>query len=141
MYLDKIYLFRTGVSLEISTAALHKLLEGAMAGQRIAELAKIRCPADLHSYLSVVVHTGAEGLVKRRQAWAGRIKADLLAGKPVSYRSFSDLFWRNLDEEDPDGDEWYRLIAGERFHSQLTGLLDMLRSAERRLNQREACAA
>lgn len=141
MYLDKIYLFRTGVSLEISTAALHKLLEGAMAGQRIAELAKIRCPADLHSYLSVVVHTGAEGLVKRRQAWAGRIKADLLAGKPVSYRSFSDLFWRNLDEEDPDGDEWYRLIAGERFHCQLTGLLDMLRSAERRLNQREACAA
>ncbi|MCX7185293.1 MAG: hypothetical protein NTW90_08730 [Nitrosospira sp.] len=141
MYLDKIYLFRTGVSLEISIAALHKLLEGAMAGRRIDELAKIHCPADLHPYLSVVVHTGAEGLVKRRQAWAGRIKADLLAGKPVSYRSFSDLFWRDLDEQDPDGDEWYRLIGGERFHCQLTDLLDMLRSAERRLNQREACAA
>jgi len=112
-----------------------------MAGQRIAELAKIRCPADLHPYLSVVVHTGAGGLVKRRQVWAGKIKADLLAGNPVSYRSFSDLFWRDLDEEDPDGDEWYRLIAGERFRCQLTGLLDMLRLAERRLNQREACAA
>ncbi|MDO8437763.1 MAG: hypothetical protein Q7S69_06350 [Nitrosomonadaceae bacterium] len=141
MYLDKIYLFRTGVSLEISTTALRTLVEGAMAGQRISELARIRCPADLHSYLSVVVHAGAEGLVKRRHAWAGRIKADLLAGKPVSYGSFSNLFWRNLDEEDPDGDEWYRLIAGERFHSQLRSLLDMLRSAERRLNQREACAA
>ena len=141
MYLDKIYLFRTGVSLEISTTALRTLVESAMAGQRISELEKIRCPADLYGYLSVVVHAGAEGLIKRRHAWVGKIKADLLAGKPISYGNFSNLFWRSLDEEDPDGDEWYRLIAGERFHSQLTGLLDMLRSAERRLSQREACAA
>ena len=137
MYLDKIYPFRTGVSLEISTTPLRTLVGSAMAGQRISELEKIRCPADLYAYLSVVVHEGAKGLIKRRHAWVDKIKADLLMGKSVSYGSFGNLFWRSLDEEDPDGDEWYRLIAGERFHSQLMGLLDMLRSAERTLRQRE----
>lgn len=138
MYLDKIYLFQTGVRLEISTAALRVLIEDAIAGHRIFELEQIRCPADLYAYLSVIVHEGAAGLIKRRCAWADKIKPELLAGKPVSYENFSKLFWRNLDEEDPDGDEWYRLIAGERFYSQLTGLLDMIRSVERTLRRRAA---
>lgn len=136
MFFNKIHEFQTGVSLEISAAALRALIADALAGQRVFELEQISCPADLYAYLSVIVHTGAQGLIKRRHPWAGKIKADLLAGKPVAYGRFGNLFWRNLDEEDPDGDAWYRLIADERFHAQLVGLLDMIRTAQRKLRQR-----
>lgn len=136
MHLDKIHLLQTGVSLEISTAALRVLVADAMAGQRVSELEQISCPADLYAYLSVIVHQGAEGLIKRRHPWAGKIKADLIARKPVAYANFGNLFWRNLDEEDPDGDAWYRLISDESFHAQLVGLLDMIRTAQRKLRQR-----
>lgn len=135
MYLDKIHQFQTGVVLEITSADLRALIADAMAGNRIIELEQIRRPGDLLPYLSVMVHEGAEGLIERRQLWAGKIKADLVAGKPVSYGSFSNLFWRNLDEEDPDGDEWYRLVANERFDAELTGLLDKVRAAQRILRQ------
>lgn len=141
MFLDKIHSFQTGVSLEISTAALRALVADAMAGQRVCELEQIRCPGDLYAYLSIIVHSGAEGLIKRRHPWANEIKAGLLARKAVAYGRFGNLFWRNLDEEDPDGDAWYRLIADERFHSQLVGLLDMIRSAQRTLHQRVATAS
>ena len=135
MYLDKIHSLQTGVSLEISTIALRNCIRDALAGQPIHEFAKICCTMDLYDYLSVIVHTGAEGLVSRRQAWVTEIKKDLLTGRPVSFKSFDNIFWRNLDEEDPDGDEWYRLISGDEFRSQLIGLLGILRSANRRLYQ------
>jgi hypothetical protein len=111
MYLDKIHRFQTGVSLVISSSPLRTLFEDAAAGDRAFELEQIKRPGDLYAYLSVTVYEGAEGLIKRRRPWAGKIRADLLSGKPVSYVSFANLFWRNLDDEDPDGDEWYRLIA------------------------------
>ena len=135
MYIDKIHSLKTGVSLEISTIALRDLVSDVMAGQRIPELAKIGCTVDLYDYLSVVVHKGTEGLISRRHAWIDEIKSELLAGRPVSYRSFDNLFWRSLDEEDPDGDEWYRLTSGEEFRSQMICLLGILRSANRRLHQ------
>ena len=141
MHLDKIHLLQTGVSLEISTVALRVLIADALAGQRASELEQIRCPSDIYAYLSVIVHQGAEGLIKRRHPWSGKIKADLIARKPVAYGNFGNLFWRNLDEEDPDGDAWYRLIADESFHAQLVGLLDMIRSAQRKLNQRAEAAS
>lgn len=135
MYLDKIHRFQTGVTLEISSAALRALIADAMVGERAFELEQIRRPGDLHAYLSVTVHEGAEGLIKRRRLWAGKIRADLLARKPVSYGSFGNLFWRNLDEADPDGDEWFRLVASVGFDAELTGLLDKVRSAQRILRQ------
>jgi len=135
MYLDKIHQFQTGVTLEISSAALRALIADAMVGDRTFELEQIRRPGDIHAYLSVTVHEGAEGLIERRRPWAGKIKANLLAGKAVSYGSFGKLFWRNLDEVDPDGDEWYRLVASEGFDAELTGLLDKVRSAQRILRQ------
>ncbi|GAO35103.1 hypothetical protein SCT_0484 [Sulfuricella sp. T08] len=135
MYFDKIQQFQTGVALEITSADLRALIADAMAGNSILELEQIRRPEDLHAYLSVKVHEGAEGLIKRRRPWAGKIKADLAAGKPVTYGSFSNLFWRNLDEQDPDGDEWYRLVANERFDAELTGLLNKVRAAQRILRQ------
>jgi len=136
MYLDKMHQFQTGVTLEISSADLRALIADATAGERAFELEQIRRPGDLHTYLSVKVHEGVEGLIKRRRPWAGKIRTDLLAGKPVSYGSFGNLFWRNLDEEDPDGDEWYRLVASKGFDAELTGLLDKVRSAQRILRQR-----
>lgn len=135
MYLDTIHQFQTGVVLEITSTALRTLIANAMAGHRAFELGQIRRPGDLHAYLSVAVHEGAEGLIERRQPWADKIKADLVAGKPVSYRGFGNLFWRDLDEEDPDGDEWYRLVANERFDAELSGLLDKVRTAQRILRQ------
>lgn len=135
MYLDKIHQFQTGVILEISSAALRALIADATMGSRTFELEQIRRPGDLHTYLSVTVHEGAEGLIERRRLWAGKIKADLVAEKPVSYGSFGNLFWRNLDEEDPDGDEWYRLVASVGFDAELTGLLDKVRAAQRILRQ------
>ncbi len=106
-----------------------------MVGQRMSELTKICCTMDLYDYLSVIIHQGAEGLISRRHAWVSKIEDNLLAGQPVSYREFDSLFWRNLDEEDPDGDEWYRLTSGEEFRLQLSSLLDILRSVKRRLQQ------
>lgn len=135
MYIDKVHSLQTGVSLEISTIALRGLLKDAIVGQRTSELAKICSTMDLHDYLSVVVHKGAEGLISRRRPWVEGIKNDLLRGRPVSYRRFDGLFWRSLDEEDPDGDEWYRLTSGEDFRSQMICLLGILRSANRRLHQ------
>lgn len=135
MYLDKIHRFRTGVSLAIDTSLLRTLIEDAVAGDGSFELEQIKRPGDLYAYLSVTVHEGAEGLVKRRSKWAGKIRRALLARKPVSYGNFANLFWRNLDDEDPDGDEWYRLIAGKGFDAELVGLLDKVRSARRSLHQ------
>ena len=135
MYLDKMHQFQTGVILEISSTALRSLIADATVGGRAFELEQIRRPEDLHAYLSVTVHEGAEGLIKRRHPWAGKIRADLLARKPVSYGSFASLFWRNLDEADPDGDEWFRLVASKGFDAELTGLLDKVRSAQRILRQ------
>ena len=136
MYLDKIYTLQTGVSLEISTIALQELVENAINGQEPHELESILSTADLHAYLSVVVHAGAEDLMKRRHCWASnKIKADLIAGQSVSFKEFCSIFWRNLDEDDPDGDELHRLIASDRFYSQLTVLLHKLRTAGRRLHQ------
>lgn len=136
MYLDNIHPFQTGVVLEITSADLRALIADAMAGNRIFELEQIRRPEDLHAYLSVMVHQGAAGLIKRRRPWTDKIKASLASGKPVAYGSFGNLFWRNLDEEDPDGDEWYRLVANARFDAELTGLLDKVRTAQRILRQR-----
>ena len=135
MYLDKIHQFQTGVILEISSAALRTLIADATAEDRASALEQIRRPGDLHAFLSVTVHKGAEGLIERRRLWAGKIKADLVARKPVSYGSFGNLFWRDLDEEDPDGDEWYRLVASEGFDAELTSLLDKVRTAQRILRQ------
>ncbi len=137
MYLDKTYSLQTGVALEISTISLRNLIEDVMAGKRATELAEIRSPADLCLYLSVIVHENAQDLVHRRGAWARKFKRDLLSGQPVAYKNFSNLFWRNLDEVDPDGDEWYRLTNGEQFHLQLINLLDRLRFIERNICQRQ----
>lgn len=115
--------------------ALRDLIRHVTIGQRIPELAEICCTMDLYDYLSVIVHKGAEGLIRRRYAWADEIKDSLLMRQPVTYRKFDNLFWRNLDEEDPDGDEWYRLTCGEEFRLQLNCLLDILRSVKRRLQQ------
>ncbi len=134
MDLDKIYVLQTGVSLKISTIALQELIANAISKQKFPELEKIRSTSDLYAYLSVVVCEGAEDLISRRQRWIDqKIKADLIAGHPVSFRSFCNLFWRNLDEDDPDGDEWQKMIASDQFYFQLTILLNKLRIAERSL--------
>lgn len=137
MYLDKTYSLQTGVTLEISTVSLRDLIEDIMAGKRVSELAKIRSPSDLCLYLSVIVHENAQDLVNRRGAWVKKVKRDLLSGQPIPYKNFDNLFWRNLDEVDPDGDEWYRLTTGEQFRLQLINLLDKLRFIERNIDQRE----
>ena len=136
MYLDKIHSLQTGVSLEISTKALRDLIRHVTDGQRIPELAKICTTMDLYDYLTVIVHQGVEGLINRRHAWVGDIKQSLMAGQPITYRRFDELFWRNLDEEDPDGNEWYQLTSSEAFRMQLNRLLDIVRSAKRNLLQR-----
>lgn len=141
MCLDKIHRFQTGVSLVISSSPLRTLIEEATSGERAFELEQIKRPGDLYAYLSVTVHEGAEGLTRRRRPWAGKIRADLLAGKPVSYVNFANLFWRHLDDEDPDGDAWYRLIAGKGFDAELIGLLDTVRAAQRVLHQRSGALA
>ncbi|MDO8895256.1 hypothetical protein [Nitrosomonas sp.] len=134
MDLDKIYVLQTGVSFKISTIALQELIANAIGKQKFPELEKIRSTSDLYAYLSVVVCEGAEDLISRRQRWIDqKIKTDLIAGHPVSFRSFCNLFWRNLDEDDPDGDEWQKMIASDQFYFQLTILLNKLRIAERSL--------
>lgn len=136
MYLDKIYVLQTGVSLKVSTMALQEFIANAIRTKKFSELVSIRSTTDLYAYLSVVVCAGAEELIKRRQRWINhKIKADLIAGQPVSFNTFCNLFWRNLDEDDPDGDEWQQLIASDAFYSQLTILLNKLRIAERNLQQ------
>jgi len=136
MYLDKIYVLQTGVSLKVSTMALQELIARAINTRKFPELQSIRSTTDLYAYLSVVVCAGAEDLIKRRQRWINhKTKADLIAGQPVPFNIFCNLFWRNLDEDDPDGDEWQQLIASDEFYSQLTILLHKLRIAERNLQQ------
>ena len=136
MYLDKIYVLQTGVSLKVSTMALQELIARAINTRKFPELQSIRSTTDLYAYLSVVVCAGAEDLIKRRQRWINhKTKADLIAGQPVPFNIFCNLFWRNLDEDDPDGDEWQQLIASDEFYSQLTILLHKLRIAERSLQQ------
>ena len=70
MCLDKIHTLRTGVSLEISTTVLHELIAKAINRHELSGLAAIHSPADLHEYLSVIVYSGAEELVLRRQRCA-----------------------------------------------------------------------
>lgn len=139
MCLDKIYKLRTGVSLKVSTIALQELIANAIRKRKFPELHDMRSTSDLYDYLSVVVCDGAEGLIERRQRWIDKpIKADLIAGRPVSFRSFCNLFWRNLDEDDPDGDEWQKMIASDQFYFQLTILLNKLRIAERSLQDHKS---
>jgi hypothetical protein len=115
---------------------LQKLIANAIDHCQLAELEGIHSPVDLYTYLSVVVYEGTEDLIRRRHRWISpKIKADLMAGQPVSFSSFCNLFWRNLDEDDPDGDEWQQLIASDRFYSQLAVLLNKLRITERNLQQ------
>ena len=136
MYIDKIYTLQTGVSLKISAIALQELIANAMSRQELPELESIRSITDLHAYLSVVVDEGAEDLLERRRCWASnKIKTDLIAGRSVSFEDFCSIFWRNLDEDDPDGDEWHRLIASDEFYSQFTFLMNKLRAVERELHQ------
>ena len=69
MYLDKIYVLQTGVSLKISTSALQELIANAIGKQKIPELESLHSLSDLCAYLSVVVSEGAEDLINRRQRW------------------------------------------------------------------------
>ena len=136
MYFDKIYVLQTGVSLKVSTMALQELIARAINTRKFPELQSIRSTTDLYAYLSVVVCVGAEDLIKRRQRWINhKTKADLIAGQPVPFNTFCNLFWRNLDEDDPDGDEWQGLIASDQFHSQSIAFLNKLRMIERSLQQ------
>jgi hypothetical protein len=78
----------------------------------------------------------AEALIDRRQRWVNnKMKKDLISKRPVLFSSFCHLFWRNLDEDDPDGDEWQGLIASDQFHSQSIAFLNKLRMIERSLQQ------
>lgn len=135
MYLDRIHTFQTGVSLEISTSAIQALIADANEGERFLEFVQIKRPEDLFPYLSVTVHHGADALMKRRSRWAREIRSDVLAGKAVSYDRFTRLFWRDIDEADPDGDEWHLHFAGAGFAGEITGLLDKVRSAQRALKR------
>ena len=135
MYLDKIHAFETGVSLEISTSAIQDLIADASEGERLSELVRITRPEDICALLSVIVHKGAEGLMKRRSRWGREIRQEVLAGAPVPYEQFTRLFWRDIDEEDPDGDEWHRHFAGAGFAGEVSALLDKVRAAERTLRR------
>ena len=134
MSLDKIYTLQTGTSLKISTMALQELIANVKNGREFTKIGQIRCVTDLYDYLSVIVYKGAIGLIKRRQKWlTQKNKADLVAARPIPFREFSNFFWRNLDENDPDGDEWSQLIADEGFYVQLSAVLDGLRATEREI--------
>lgn len=136
MYFDKIYTLQTGVSLKVSTQALQALIHNAVSKGDLSALERIRCPTDLYAHLSVVVCSGAEALIDRRQRWVNnKMKKDLISKRPVLFSSFCHLFWRNLDEDDPDGDEWQGLIASDQFHSQSIAFLNKLRMIERSLLQ------
>ncbi len=136
MYLDKIYTLQTGVSLKVSADALQKLITNAINNRQLSDLRRIRCIADLYPFLSVIVYEGSADLIKRRHRWINQsIKNALLSKQAVSFDNFCNLFWRNLDEDDPDGDEWQQLIATDRFYFQLTTLLNRVRITERNLQQ------
>ncbi|MDP2782981.1 MAG: hypothetical protein Q8O38_00105 [Sulfurimicrobium sp.] len=135
MYLDKIHSFQTGISLEISTSAIQALIADATEGERLLELVRIKQPEDIYPFLTVTIHRGADALMKRRSRWAREIRNDILAGKAVPYERFTTLFWRDIDEEDPDGDEWHLHFAGAGFAGEITGLLDKVRSAQRVLQR------
>lgn len=135
MHLEQIHTLRTGVSLEISAAAVQALIADATEGRRLLELARIERLEDIHPYLTVTVRAGAPALVERRKRWAGEIRNDVLAGNPVAYESFRKLFWRDMDEDDPDGDEWHRHISGADFGSRIVAVLDKVRSAQRALRR------
>jgi len=132
MALDKIYSLKTGVSLKVSTDALQELIIRNRNEKVLPKLEKIRCTADLYDFLTVIVLTGAEGLISRRQQWISKKnKANLISAQPVPFQDFCLFFWRNLDETDPDGDEWNRIIAADSFNQQLSTLLHKLRAAAR----------
>lgn len=134
MSLDKIYTLQTGVSLKVSTMTLQELIADVLNGREYSEIGQIRCATDLYDYLSVIVYKGAAGLIERRQQWVSqKNRADLVAARPIPLREFSSFFWRNLDENDPDGDEWIRLIADDGFYIQLSALLNRLRAVERKM--------
>ncbi|SFK37948.1 hypothetical protein SAMN05216302_100541 [Nitrosomonas aestuarii] len=136
MALDKIHTLQTGVSLEISTVTLQELITKILTGRELPELGQIHCANDLYEYLSVIVYKGAADLIKRRQQWVSqKNKADLVAARPIPFREFCNFFWRNLDEHDPDGDEWVRLIADDSFFTQLSEFLNKIRTAERKVHQ------
>lgn len=136
MCLDKIYTLQTGVSLEISTAILQRLTANAINQQQLSELENIRCIADLYIYLSVIIYEGAEDLIKRRHRWINhKLKKAIMTKQPIPFNTFCKLFWRNLDEDDPDGDEWQQFIASDQFYSQSTALLNKLHITERNLQQ------
>lgn len=135
MYLDKIHSFQTGVSLEISTSAVQTLIADATEGERLHELIQIKQPEDLFPFLSVTVHCGAAALMQRRSRWAREIRSDVLAGKAVSFERFTRLFWRDIDEADPDGDEWHLHFSGAGFAGEITTLLDKVRAAQRALKR------
>ena len=142
MSLDKIYTLQTGVSLKISTTTLQELIANILNGREFTKIGQIRCATDLYDYLSVIVYKGAAGLIKRRQQWVSqKNKADLVAARPIPFREFSSFFWRNLDENDPDGDEWIRLIADDGFYNQLSAFLNKLRAAEQKMLREKNSAA
>ncbi|UJP05683.1 MAG: hypothetical protein LZF61_01525 [Nitrosomonas sp.] len=140
MYLDKIYILKTGASLKISTDALQDLIANAIALQKTSVLESLLSTSDLYHYLTVVVIDGAEELIERRKQWIDpQTKAHLMEGRPVSFDRFCNLFWRTLDEVDPDGDEWHQLIASDQFYDHMTILLNKIRAIVRDLQrQREA---
>ena len=139
MYLDKDYQLRTGVCLKISTVILQEHIVNSIRNRQYSEFATIHSISDLYAYLSVEITSGAEGLIRRRQRWITRqMKADLNSGRPVPFNDFSRLFWRNLDEQDPDGDEWHQLIASDAFYTQMTFVLNKVRAVVRSLQYPEA---
>ncbi|MCB1934481.1 MAG: hypothetical protein KDF59_00925 [Nitrosomonas sp.] len=139
MALDKIYTLQTGVSLKVSTDTLQDLIVRDSNEKILPELGNIRCTSDLHDFLTVVVLKGANGLITRRQQWISKKnKANLIAARPVPFQDFCLFFWRNLDETDPDGDEWNRIIAADSFNQQLSMILHKLRAAVRNENHEPA---
>lgn len=142
MSLDKIYTLQTGVSLKVSTMTLQELIANILNGKESVEIGQIRSATDLYDYLSVIVYKGAAGLIKRRQQWISqKNKADLVAARPIPFREFSSFFWRNLDENDPDGDEWLRLIADDGFYNHLGYILSKLRAVEQKMLREKNIAA
>jgi len=142
MDLDKIFTLKTGVTFKISTDRLHTLIAHAIQHRQLSSLADIRGITDLYPHLSVVVYEGSEDLIKRRQRWLSQpMKKALITEQSIPFDYFCKLFWRNLDEEDPDGDEWQQLIATDHFYFQLTTLLNRVRITERNLQQASDVAA
>ena len=70
----------------------------------------------------------------RWQKWVSqKSKAGLIAVRPIPFREFLSIFWRNLDKNDPDGDEWIWLIADDGFYNQLSAFLNKLRVAKQKI--------